>query len=183
MDRNETKRIIQIMCATYPNYHPADLSSTVDIWCMMLEDYSYNEIAAALKAYITSDASGFAPSVGQVIEKLKFIKEPEQLNEMEAWAKVRKALRHDYNNAAEEYAKLPPLVQKAVGNPANLCDWAVQEEKMLQVTQSNFQRTYRSVVDRETQMQYLPGDVKALMQGNDTKLLEGATHGFQAEEL
>lgn len=172
MTRDETKRIIQIMCATYPNYHPADLSSTVDIWHMMLEDYSYNEIAAALKVYITTDSSGFAPAVGQVLEKLRFIKEPEQLNEMEAWAKVRKALRHNYDNAVEEYAKLPPLVQKAVGNPANLCDWAVQEEKTLSVTQSNFQRAYRSVVERETQIQWLPGDVKALMQSNDVKLLE-----------
>ena len=55
MDRNEVKKIIQIMCATYPNYHPADLSSTVDAWHLMLEDYSYNQIAIALKAYITSE--------------------------------------------------------------------------------------------------------------------------------
>lgn len=172
MTRDETKKIIQVMCATYPNYHPADLSSTVDVWHMVLEDYSYNEIAAALKVYITTDSSGFAPSVGQVLEKLRFIEAPEQMNEMEAWAKVSKALRNGYYGAEEEYAKLPPMVQKAVGSAANLRDWAQQEEKTLMVTQSNFQRAYRSVMERETQIQRLPGDVKALMQSVGTKLLE-----------
>ena len=173
MTRDETKRIIQILCATYPNYHPADLSSTVDIWHMMLEEYSYNEIAAALKAFITTNASGFAPSVGQLIEKLRFIKTTEESNELEAWAMVSKALRNGYYGAEEEFAKLPPLVRKAVGNAANLREWSQQEEKALTVTQSNFQRTYRSVMERESQVQWFPSDVKALMQNDNTKLLEG----------
>ena len=183
MTREESKRIIQIMCATYPNYHPADLSGTVDIWHMMLEEYSYNEIAAALKVYITSDSSGFAPSVGQLMEKLKLIKAPEESNELEAWAMVSKALRNGFYGAEEEFAKLPPLVQKAVGNAANLREWSQQEEKTLTVTQSNFQRTYRSVLERESQMQYFPGDVKALMQSNGVKLLGGNTNGLQSKEM
>ena len=48
MTRDEAKRIIQIMVATYPNYKPNDLSDTVDVWHMMLEEYRYPEIAAAL---------------------------------------------------------------------------------------------------------------------------------------
>jgi len=52
MTRDETKRIIQIMCATYPNWHPSDLSSTVDAWHLMLEEYPFTKLAVASNAYI-----------------------------------------------------------------------------------------------------------------------------------
>lgn len=172
MTREETKRIIQIMCATYPNWHPADLSSTVDAWHLMLEDYSYKDIAVALKAYITSDESGFAPSVGQIIGKMKFISEPEQLNDMHAWAMVSKAIRNGNYGAEEEFAKLPEIVQKAVGTPANLRQWAKTDaESVENVIQSNFLRTYRNVVQREIEMHKLSADVLALMQDKNIKLI------------
>lgn len=172
MNRDETKRIIQIMSATYPNWHPADLSQTVDAWHLMLEDYSYNQIAIALKAYITSDASGFAPSVGQLIAKLSMITAGNEPSELEAWAMVSKALRNGYYGAEEEFAKLPELVQKAVGNPSNLRQWSQTDVDSIEnVIQSNFLRTYRNVAKRAEEVQKMPSDIKALMQSNDTKLI------------
>jgi hypothetical protein len=172
MDRNETKRIIQIMCATYPNYHPADLSSTVDAWHLMLEDYSYNEIAVALKAYITSDTSGFAPSVGQIIGKLKLITAPEQLNEMQAWSMVSRAIRNGTYGAEEEFEKLPEVVQKAVGTPANLRQWAQTDADSIEnVIQSNFLRTYRNALKRDEEIKLLPNTIA--LQMHDKKLLGG----------
>lgn len=172
MSRDEVKKIIQIICATYPNYHPADLSSTVDAWTFMLEDYSYNQIAVALKAYITTDASGFAPSVGQLITKLSTITAGDEPSELEAWAKVSKAIRNGINGAEEEFKKLPELVQKAVGTPSNLRQWAMTDTNSVEnVIQSNFLKTYRSVVKRAEELQKMPSDVKALMQANDIKLL------------
>ena len=172
MTRDEVKRIIQIMCATYPNWHPADLSSTVDAWHLMLEDYPYNQIAIALKAYVTSDASGFAPSVGQLISKLTTITASNEPSELEAWSMVSKALRNGYYGAEEEFAKLPELVQKAVGNPSNLRQWAQTDvESVENVIQSNFLRTYRNVVKRAEEVSRLPSDIKALIQANETKLI------------
>ena len=172
MDREETKRIIQIMCATYPNWKPADLSNTVDAWHLMLEDYPYNQIAIALKAYVTSDASGFAPSVGQLIGKLNTITSMNEPSELEAWSLVSKALRNGYYGAEEEFAKLPELVQKAVGNPSNLRQWSQTDiESIENVIQSNFLRTYRSVVKRAEEVQKMPSDIKALIQANGTKLI------------
>ena len=172
MSRDETKRIIQIMCATYPNWKPADLSQTVDAWHMMLEDYPYNQIAIALKAYITSDASGFAPSVGQLVAKLTTITTANEPSELEAWAMVSKALRNGFYGAEDEFAKLPELVQKAVGTPSNLRQWSQTDVDSIEnVIQSNFLRTYRSVVKRAEEVQKMPSDVKALMQANDVKLI------------
>lgn len=49
MTRDETVKIIRIMCDCYPNYKPSNLSETVDVWNMMLEEYSYSQISMALK--------------------------------------------------------------------------------------------------------------------------------------
>lgn len=170
MTRDETKKIIRIIADSYPNYKPSDISETIDVWSMMLEEYPYNQIAMALKAYILTDTSGFAPSIGQLVNKLTSA-EP-QLNEMEAWSLVSKAIRNGYYGAEEEFAKLPEVVQKAVGNPANLRAWShTDAESIENVVQSNFLRTYRAVVKREHEQEKLPDRLKVAM--NNVLMIEG----------
>lgn len=165
MTREETVKIIRIMCDCYPNYKPSDLSETVDVWNMMLKDCVYEQVSVALKAYIRSDTSGFAPSVGQLINKLHEVQSPQELNEMEAWFLVSRALRNGYYGAVEEFNKLPPLVQKAVGSPDNLRNWALTDSKSIEnVVQSNFMRTYRVVVNRAKEYQKMPKDIQALIE-------------------
>lgn len=168
MTRDETVKIIRIMCDCYPNYKPSNLSETVDVWNMMLEEYSYNQISMALKAYVHSDTSGFAPSIGQLINKLHEVQAPQELNEMEAWLLVGKALRNGTYGAVEEFNKLPPLVQKAVGSPDNLRNWAQTDSESIEnVVQSNFMRTYRIVVNRAKEYQKMPKDIQALIENTN----------------
>lgn len=166
MDREETKKIIRIMCASYPNYKPSDISETIDVWASMLSDYSYEHIAVALKSYIATDTSGFSPSIGQLIQKANsLVKKDGELNEIEAWTLVSKALSNGYYGAEEEFAKLPPIVQKAVGSPEQIRLWARTDDKSIEtVISSNFMRTYKAEVKRAEEYARLPEDVKALMQ-------------------
>lgn len=164
MTREETIKIIRIMVDSYPNYKPNDISETVDVWQMMLSDYDYNLVAMALKAYILSDTSGFAPSIGQLVAKMQIITKPQELSEMEAWSLVSKAIRNSGYNSVEEFANLPPLVQRAVGTPDNLRNWAVSDYQTIEsVIQSNFLRTYRTVVRRENEINCMPNEIKALI--------------------
>lgn len=164
MTREETKKIIRIMCDSYPNYKPMDLKETVDVWTMMLEEYTYEQISVALKAYILADTSGFAPNIGQLVAKVQTITQPQELNEMEAWALVNKALKRSMNNSAEEYFKLPPLVRKAVGLPAQLRTWSMAENFNEEVAMSQFQRCYRSELQRKKEADKLPSDMQKLIQ-------------------
>ena len=152
------------MVDSYPNYKPNNISETVDVWQMMLSDYDYNLVAMALKAYILSDTSGFAPSIGQLVEKMKSITSPQELNEMEAWSLVCEALRNSGYNYAEEYAKLPPLVQKAVGIPTQLQTWALTENLNKDVVGSNFMRCYRIEVERQNEISKMPQNVRELLE-------------------
>ena len=152
------------MVDSYPNYKPNDISETVDVWYMMLSDYDYNLVAMALKAYILSDTSGFAPSIGQLVGKIQTLTKPQELNEMEAWALVCDALKNCGYNYAEEYAKLPPLVQKAVGLPSQLREWSLTENLNKDVIGSNFMRCYRIEVERQNEISKMPQNVRQMLE-------------------
>ena len=164
MTREETVKIIRIIVDSYPNYKPNDISETVDVWQMMLSDYDYNLVAMALKAYILSDTSGFAPSIGQLVGKMHSLTKPQELNEMEAWALVCDALKNCGYNYVEEYEKLPPLVQKAVGLPSQLREWSITENLNKDVIGSNFMRCYRIEVERQNEISKMPQDVREMLE-------------------
>lgn len=173
MTRDETKKIIRIMVDSYPNFKPSDISETIDVWCMMLDGFSYQQVSVALKAYILSDSSGFAPSIGALVDKIHGMSHPNELNEMEAWSLVSKAIRNGYYGAEEEFEKLPEMVQKAVGNPSNLRAWAHTDEQSIEnVVQSNFMRTYRSVAKKQYEQEKIPEGLRIAM--NNTLMIGGA---------
>lgn len=164
MTREETVKIIRIMVDSYPNYKPNDISETVDVWQMMLEEYSYQEVSVALKAYILSDDSGFAPSIGKLVGKIHTMIQTQELNEMEAWSLVSRAIRNSGYNSVEEFAKLPPLVQKAVGLPDQLRVWALDENYNEEVVSSNFIKCYRNELARHRELQKMPQNVRNLIE-------------------
>ncbi len=168
MTRDETIKLLMVIQSAYPNFKPPDKTVAVDTWYTMLKDMDYNVVQMGLRAYITSDTSGFAPSIGQLINTIYLTQNPQELNEMEAWALVSKALRNGYYGAVEEFDNLPPLVQKAVGTPDNLRNWSqTNTESVENVIQSNFMRSYRTVVKREEEIKKMPADVQALIENNN----------------
>lgn len=169
MTREETVEIIHIVCDCYPNFKPEDLSRTIDAWQVMLEEYSCEQVAVALKAYITSNTSGFAPSVGEIVAKIQLVSQPQELDGMTAWGLVSKALRNGTYGAVEEFKKLPPLVRQAVGMPDNLKNWATSDYQTIEtVIQSNFLRTYETVVKRANEINRMPDNIKSLIEKTNT---------------
>lgn len=184
MTRDETVKIIRVISAAYPNYKPNDLTETINVWAAMLSDCSFDEISIALKAYIRTDNSGFAPSVGALIEKARTIQNPAELNEMEAWALVSKALRNGSYGADEEYNKLPPIIQKAVGSPSQLKNWAeIESEDVESVIQSNFLRSYRVSLQRQKELEKLSPDIKALIQQNTPPQIENKQQAIPVKDI
>lgn len=172
MTVNDARKIIAVMLVSYPNFKPIDTELMATTWADMLNEYSYEQISVALKCYITTDTSGFAPSIGQLIDKLKTVEQPQELNELQAWGLVRKAINNSGYHSEEEFAKLPPLVQKAVGTPGQLKQWGMSDiESIETVAQSNFMRTYRAVVKREDEVSRMPIEIRQLIQQNEPKIM------------
>ena len=165
MTKTEERQLLAMTQAVYPNYNPPSREAAVNAWLMCLSEYDNNVVTAAFKAYMTTDTSGFAPSIGQLLDKLHLIQDPQELNEMEAWSLVSKALRNGYYGAVEEFNNLPPLVQKAVGSPDNLRNWSQTDVKAIEtVIQSNFMRSYAAIVKREYEIKKMPADVRTLIE-------------------
>ena len=168
MTKNEVVKLLMTIQTFYPNYQVENKEFTINAWYSIIGDCDYKPMEKALRAYITTDTSGFAPSIGQLINKLHEVQSPQELNEMEAWLLVSKALRNGTYGAIEEFNKLPPLVQKAVGSPDNLRNWAQTDSESIEnVVQSNFMRTYRTVVNRAKEYQKMPKDIQALIESTN----------------
>lgn len=174
MTRDEVKEMLMVIQAAYPNYKPQDKTVAVNTWYMMLKDYEKEVVEAALKIYIASDTSGFAPAIGQIIDKINTVTAPPELNSMTAWGLVSKALRNGCYGAEQEFEKLPPTVKKAVGSSDNLRHWAQSDSKSIEtVIQSNFIRTYEAEVRRKNEAAKTPPDVMALIDKISSQKLIG----------
>lgn len=167
MTREETIKILMVIQAAYPNYKPQDKTVAVNVWAEMLGDIPYEQVSAALKSYIQTDKSGFAPGIGDIREKVQMLfGEDIEINETEAWSLVLKAIRRSTYYSDEEFAKLPPVIQRSVSSPRQLREWATLEDvdgKTLTVIQSNFQRTFRTEQQKERERNKLSQDVLKLM--------------------
>ena len=164
MTEKEVRQLLAMTQAVYPNYNPPSREAAVNAWLMCLSEYDNNVVMAAFKAYMTTNTSGFAPAPGQLIEILQTLTQPSELNELEAWSIVRRALRNSGYNAEQEFAKLPTVVQKTVGTPQQLKIWACDSEFNENVVSSNFIKTYRTEAKRATELNKMPDDVRKLIE-------------------
>ncbi len=144
MTREEVKQLLMNITVYYPSFKVSDVTSTVNAWYSMLADEDCGKIAIALKEYIKTDRSQFAPSIGQLLAaETKPVE-----NESVAWSQVMKAIGRSSYYAQEEFDKLPPDVQQAVGTPAQLRQWAITNDLNMSVESSNFYKRLATVRER-----------------------------------
>lgn len=174
MTRDETIQLLMVIQAAYPNYKPPDKTVAVNTWLMMLEEYDKQSVMMAIKVYIATDTSGFAPSIGQVIDKIKSITTPKSMSEIEAWSLVRKAISDSGYNATARFNELPPECQRAVGSPSQLRMWAQDTEFNENVVSSNFMRCYRTEITRQREIDRMPSEIRQIIDkvNNNSKLLQ-----------
>lgn len=168
MTKKEMAEILAIMQANYPDdfrgMSDTAMNAKINLWFMQFRDDDYKEVLAAVMAHIATDTNRFMPPVGVIKAKLVDIRQPNEMTELEAWELVSKATRNSSYNSAEEFAKLPPVVQRLVGSPMQLKEWAAMDPETLQsVVASNFQRSYKVRAKNEREYLALPSSVKTFM--------------------
>lgn len=160
MERREVATLLATIQAYYPQYNPPDKTIAVNAWFDILKEYPKELVENALRAFISTDTTGFAPSIGQLIGKMNLIQSMGELNEMEAWALVSKAIRNSGYHSVEEFEKLPELVQKSVGTPSQLRTWALDQNYNEQVVSSNFIKCYRTETKMKREYMSLPQNIR-----------------------
>lgn len=169
MTREETLAIMGVLKAAYPNYYRdmkrSDAEGVVELWHTMFAEEPAGLVGAAVKAHIATDVKGFPPHIGAIKEAIVKLRRGEEMTEQEAWELVRKATRNGTWGAKEEFEKLPPVIQRLVGSPNQLREWAQMDADVVQsVVASNFQRSYKVRAASEREMLALPTDVRQTME-------------------
>lgn len=181
MNKQEAAKLIFVMKATYPkhfsNLTTADISQMADAWEFHLSEYTYEQMSMGLKIYTVSDAKGFPPSPGQLVECYrKSLNRPEdEVTAAEAWELVWKAMtRLNWERPEEEFDKLPRRIQKAVGSASALKEMAMMETDHLMIGEkARFMRQYDAYTEREEEYARLPQAVRERIENANVGRIEG----------
>lgn len=162
MTKEETQKILMGISCSYPNFKPqAPIEFMVEIWADDFAEYSYEQVYMALKTFKATDKSGFAPSIGQLIDKIHSVREmAAEETESMVWQKVMKAIGNSNYHATEEFEKLDPIAQKVIGSPEQLKILARDDDFNESVQKSLFMRNYAQLKNREKEFNRLPETVK-----------------------
>lgn len=179
MNKRDTAGVMAMLQTAYPAYYAKQTNQermeAINLWADLFADDPAQLVHAAVKTIIVSGGA-FPPSIGEIKNKMHDLSAPAELSETEAWTLVSRAITNGIYGYQEEYAKLPPTVQAAVGRPEQLKEWAVMDMGEVQsVVASNFMRGYKTVRKRERETALIPESVRTLLAGVSSAMLPEAS--------
>jgi len=146
MTEKQFMTIVTVLKSAYPDQRLISTNEAFNTWYEMLKDIPYEELSQAVQLYIQTEK--FTPTIAGIREKVMSLRPMERSN-LEAWGMVRDAVTRSGYGYQEEYMKLPPDIQKAVGVAENLRDWSQVDMNTLDtVIQSQFLKSYHIVQNR-----------------------------------
>lgn len=173
MTEQDIRKLLGMINSIFPTFKVENPEQTVKIWTEFLSDQDAASIGASLKNYVRTDTSGFAPSIGQLIQGAYSLQNHEELSAAEAWSKVYKAICNSAYHSEEEFNKLPEVVQQAVGSANQLRAWATDDEFNESVTSALFRKSYATACERKKTDALMPPDVRMFIENTKIKEIEG----------
>lgn len=171
MSTDETAKLLSVLKTAYPqsfsNLTQEDGKKQLELWATMFSDDPAPFVAAAVKYIIATDPREFVPTIALIKATMdKIANGANEMTEAEAWSLIHKAIGNGLYGAEEEFKKLPPTLQKLVGSPGQLRDWAMADADVVNtVVASNVQRAFRAIQAREKEMRTIPADVRKAIEG------------------
>ena len=163
-----TVREFGIFADAIKTYFPRDnvlpTEKAMQLWYSELKDIPYQLAHTALRKYVSTNK--FAPTIADIREQAEQLNQNNQktdLNENEAWTLVLKAIQRSGYYSEEEFAKLPKIIQRTIGNSSRLREMALDEKFNHGVESSNFQNKFRIEQQKEREKQKLSPDVSRLI--------------------
>lgn len=177
--RDDFKILVKGMKAIYadPKFIPD--KDAFDVWYALMNDLEYEYLNLAIQKHMIS--SKFPPTPADIREQYQSLIDPEEMNEMEAWNLVSKAIRNSGYNYEEEFLKLPDIVRKSVGTSSQLRVWATDEKYNEQVVSSHFIKCYRTEVARDKNLKRMPDRIQKLIKTNSNSITKNEEVKFIEE--
>lgn len=174
MEKTDVLKLLTLLESEYPQSFRGLTDEhrklKLELWWKEFEFDDGNVVFAAVRTLMRSGRE-FAPTSGQIREKMLELLAPTTLDEVQAWALVSKACSNGFYGYKKEFDKLPHEVQRALGKAEQLREWAMVDENTLQtVVASNFMRSYRATASRERELARIPESVRAMLTSVSEKL-------------
>lgn len=161
MTKDEFKNIIKGLKSIYSDPKFIADQFAFDMWYALLGDLTYEVVSMATKTYMQTET--FPPSPADIRRYAYKITSPmtEDISELQAWQLVKKAIGNGNYGAEEEFAKLPPLIQQTLGNPARIREMAnIPADEVETIEQSHFVRNYRAKLEAHRKNQQLDSQLR-----------------------
>lgn len=174
----ETAKIMEYLKQGCPNgTKQLDEKKAVMVWADQFADEEYALVAAAARAYVATNTSGFFPVPAQIKAEITKARMADMPEPYEVWNHIRKAISNSGYHAGEEFDLLSPIEQRLVGSPRQLYEWGQMDiDRLDSVVASNIQKNYRELVSKESYRMALPTSVSNRLKelvSKTYKLIEG----------
>lgn len=154
--------LVSAMKAAYPSATFLPDEDAAKVWYQLLKDLDYKTLSSAIQRHMST--SPYPPTIADL--RKMAIPEFDAPSDLAAWGLVRQAISNSAYHSQEEFDKLPPLIQKTIGNPANLREMALMDiDAVNSVEQSHFLRVYKTMVDREKELNKLSPALRGMIEG------------------
>ncbi len=175
MNREQVIQILSTLKAAFPHSFQkmgrSDVEAMINLWLRQFANEDAKIMSAAVDSLIATRTVGYSPTVGEIKEQVHRLRVGEQPSEADAWALVERACRNGLYHSEEEFERLPPEVQRAVGSPEQLRAWAqMDSETVNSVVASNFRKNFVTAQLREKQDSMLPPGVRELAKELSAKM-------------
>lgn len=130
MTRNEVDKILDEINSTYPerfrNYTTKQMEKTAIFWQRLFQDFTFEQVYAGLIAFIRQENKGYAPTPGQIIDRIVSLSVVIKGEEDFAHAcdQLIIAISDGYYHAQERFDALPEICKKFVRTPNQLRIWS-----------------------------------------------------------
>ena len=121
----------------------------ISLWHRMFAAEPYEDVSSAVDRLVMTREFAWTPSVGEVTAELTKGRKALLMGEDEAWRLVRRAVCNSANSSGEQFAKLPPPVQRAVGGSWKLKEWSQYSDEQMEKLAGPFKKAYSKELDND----------------------------------
>lgn len=143
--REDINSILNILKASFPNFHPVDGTSA--IYEMLLRDLDLDELRAAVLACCSEPGRAFAPSIGEIRGAVIDIRRQVRglPTALEAWGEVQRHIGQRWFNTPYSI----PLIDKIVSD-FGMANLIYSEDTM--ADRAHFLKAYELAVQKQTRL-------------------------------
>lgn len=172
MERIQVIKILGTLKTAYPRFYAnmkkEEAEDTINLWYEMFKHDDPTLVILAVKKLIAEFQ--FPPTIADVKQAMfKLVDKTE--TDIELWNKFERAVSRSIYYAKEEFEKLPEVVQKFVGSPNQLREYALMDGDVVHsVIKGQFLKHIDVLKTRQKEEKMMLPEVKQLVLGIGTNI-------------